>query len=111
MFNKKANTSTAASKTNLTELSHSELDAVAGGTFGEVASDSQALRQAGYLGDDHEVIGTLAHWKSVSAEVDSAWARAGVWCNSSSMEYNSYAIGGKSVSRNEALAHIKAHHA
>ena len=91
----------------LEQLSDEDLDNVAGGSVGQTADDSQILYKYGLVSDWHRFTGTLFKWKSVSSEVDSGWAKAGITCVTKPMSDNQYFLNGKEITRAEAIAHVE----
>ena len=89
-------------------LSDEELNNVAGGTVTGTSDDSKFLYDYGLVDDWHGETSTLFHWKSYSAEVDGGWSKAGITCVTKPWGDNQYFMGGKQISRDEAVAHVKA---
>ena len=50
----------------------------------------------------------LLSWNSESAAVDAGWAKAGITCVTKPTSDNLYFIGGKEISHDEAINHVKA---
>ena len=92
---------------NMETMSEDELDNVAGGTPGETAEDSKLLYEHGLLNDYHGWWHTSFNWKTDSAEVDAAWAKAGITCVKKPGFKNKYFKDGEKISREEAIAHLR----
>ena len=102
-----------ASKTLDTE----ELDAVAGGTYGEIADDSRFLNvllrghplQPERVGKTRLQLGNNAYennfFDKKVAEVKAAWAAVGVECGLYANHGNSYMINGKLCTQEAAMEH------
>ena len=102
-----------ASKTLDTE----ELDAVAGGTYGEIADDSRFLNvllrghplQPERVGKERLQLGNNAYennfFDKKVAEVKAAWAAVGVECGLYANHGNSYMINGKLCTQEAAMEH------
>ena len=92
-------------------MSDDELDQVAGGTVGQTVVDSGFLYDHGLVNEYHGNTHTFFNWKSASAEVDAGWAKAGITCVTKFGvfgESNEYFMGGKEITHDEAVAHVKA---
>ena len=89
-------------------MSNDELDQVAGGSFGGTADDNDFLYKYGLTNKRFYAIGAFFHWKSCSEEVDSGWAKAGITCVTHPSDDNEYFKDGKQITRDEAIAHVKA---
>ena len=98
-------TATNVTINSAAELDLDTLDAVAGSSIRETSEDIDALRRAGYLNEEFGCL--LFHWKSASAKVDEAWARAGVHCYTRPNDDNTYAINGKQVSHDKVLQYLR----
>lgn len=91
---------------NVNALEMNELDFVIGGSMGETAKDSFELYDHGLL-KDHWCPGSMAfNWKSLSAKVDAAWAKAGIQVISNPFGDNVYKKDGKRITRDDALKHL-----
>ena len=89
-------------------LSEEELDNVAGGTFKQVASDSQFLRDSGIA---PELKGwgnydTEHQFDRISTLVTEAWTKAGITCTVSKDGENAYSLDGQAISREDAYKHV-----
>ena len=90
-------------------MSEEELDQVAGGTIAETVVDNNLLYERGLVDDWHGTTSILFNWKSYSAKVDAGWAKAGITCvTKPSGDDNLYFMGGKEITHDEAIAHVKA---
>ena len=92
-------------------MSDEELDNVSGGNVGQTVADSQLLYEHGLVNEYHGNTHTFFNWKSASAEVDAGWAKAGITCVTKFGvfgESNEYFMGGKEITHDEAVAHVKA---
>ena len=74
----------------------------------ETAYDSQFLNDMGLAPDRFGNFHVTFHWSSDSKMVDSAWAKVGVVCTTTSICSNKYVINGKKVSREEAYRYAAA---
>ena len=85
-------------------MNEEELDKVAGGTYRQIASDSQFLRDSG-LAPELKGWGnydTEHQFKRISGLVTEAWAKAGITCTPSFDGENGYSFDGKEISREDA---------
>ena len=89
-------------------MSDEELDQVAGGNVGQTVVDSRLLYDYGLVDDWHGDFHMTFHWKSDSAAVDAGWSKAGITCVTKPIGSNQYFKDGKEISRDEAVAHVKA---
>ena len=97
-------TKTTSRNAAVIELDLGELDVMSGASIREVDEDEKALRAAGYLNE--ELGSPYFHWKTTSAKIDEAWARAGVHCYTRPSDSNTYVIDGESVLHTTALRHL-----
>ena len=93
----------------LEKLSDEQLEQVAGGDMQETEIDSHLLYDYGLISKWSNETYLLFHWKSSSAKIDSAWAKAGITCVTSpwAWEGNKYFAGSKQISREEAVKILK----
>ena len=89
-------------------MSDDELDQVAGGNIVGTGDDSKFLYDYGLVDDWHGKLHTFFNWKSDSAAVDGGWSKAGITCVTKPAGSNQYFKDGKEISRDEAVAHVKA---
>ena len=87
-------------------LNEEQMEMVDGGTFGSTADDSKALYQAGLMDHMYDGFITMFGWKSISEQVDAAWAKIGVTCVTKPMGTNQYFYEGREISREEAYTLI-----
>ena len=92
---------------DIAELDDDALDNIAGGKYHQVAYDSKTRMEAGYLteypGDE------CKDWDAVSANVEEAWARAGVRCVTSRDGHNEYYLRGHRIKDIHAHSWISCH--
>ena len=89
-------------------MNDDELDKVAGGSCTQTSNDSKLLYDHGLVDDWHSTLTTSVYWKDYSAAVDAGWAKVGITCVTKYNDNNLYFKDGKQISRDEAVAHVKA---
>jgi len=90
----------------LETMSDEELSMVAGGGKEDTASDNGLLYSYGLMDHDYSELEISFKWKSLSAEVDAGWAKAGITCVTKPSGDNEYFMGGKQISSGEAWKHV-----
>ena len=87
-------------------MSDEELDNVAGGGTRQTRGDNDFLGSLGYIPDKRRDF--LCGWNESSKIVDGGWSKAGITCVTKPAGSNQYFKDGKEISRDEAVAHVKA---
>ncbi len=92
------------------KVSLAEMKNVAGGNWGETATDSQFLNDMGLAENRYGGFKTMLYWGEISSMVDKAWAKGGITCVSKPTSYleNRYYITetGAEVSQEEAMQYV-----
>ena len=89
-------------------MSDEELDQVSGSSCDGTGNDSVILYKYGLIDDHFGGVYASFNWESKSKEVDTGWAKAGITCITKPFKDNKYFLDGKEISREEAIAHVKA---
>ena len=87
----------------MTKIMDNKLNMVTGGDFDETAWDSWALYRKHLIDHRYSTAEMVFHWVKYSAEVDSAWNKAGIRCLSKPFKSNQYFKDGKEISHDLAL--------
>ena len=90
---------------NFEALAPEELEGVSGGNCTELSGDSSVLRSLGLC--NYYGYFDLCRCPGHCQEIVNAWKNAGVECRFSDLFANEYYIGGKKVSRDEAINYVK----
>ena len=90
------------------KIEDNELNKIAGGNISETSKDADLLHKKGLL--DHEIFFCyfVHYWKQTNKEVTDAWKRTGVdviLSNDWALP-NRYFVGGKEITRAEALKRL-----
>ena len=92
----------------MTAIREEELNMVNGGTLSETASDSQILKEKGYMDESYGTKELLAKWLFVYMDIESGWHAAGIDSDVHIFTKNEYSINGEEMTRKEALENIGA---
>ena len=84
-------------------LNLDELDNISGGTINETSKDSQDLFNLGLIKEKFDNFETVHFWNKISNAVDQGWAKVGISCFTKPFGENSYSIGNKQLTRDEAI--------
>ena len=88
--------------TETKELDMVQLGSVNGGTIGQISGDSELLHKLGLMDEEFGTFEVLFDWEDCADEVEKAWNKIGITCESYATYNNSYYYQGKPVSWDEA---------
>ena len=90
-------------KNDMNELDMELLEEVSGGRIGEVAYDSDFLKDMGVISESFSTFGVMFNWGNYSEAVDDGWAKLGIICCTSPTGDNTYSYQGRELTRIEAM--------
>ena len=91
----------------LEKLTDEQLDQIAGGNTIETSRDSHFLYDHGLMDTWYGDYKVGWQWLSVSPKIDAGWSKAGITCVTKPSKSNQYFVGGKEITRDEAIDIVK----